>query len=58
MSIDKETKTQLIEEFARHDGDTGSVGDSKTLVQVRDHHRSAALRDWSSADDPCQKLLE
>ncbi len=44
MSLDKETKTKLIEEFARHEGDTGSPEVqiailSSRITQLTDHLR-------------------
>jgi small subunit ribosomal protein S15 len=44
MALDKETKTKLIEEFARHDGDTGSPEVqiailSSRISQLTDHLR-------------------
>jgi small subunit ribosomal protein S15 len=44
MAIDKESKTKLIEEFARHDGDTGSPEVQIALLtsritQLTDHLR-------------------
>lgn len=44
MALDKETKTQLIEEFARHQGDTGSPEVqiailTKRITQLTDHLR-------------------
>ena len=44
MALDKEPKTQLIEEFARHDGDTGSPEVqiailSSRITQLTDHLR-------------------
>jgi small subunit ribosomal protein S15 len=45
MALDKETKTKLIEEFARHQGDTGSPEVqiailSKRITQLTDHLRA------------------
>jgi small subunit ribosomal protein S15 len=44
MAIDKESKTKLMEEFARHDGDTGSPEVQIALLtsritQLTDHLR-------------------
>ena len=44
MALDKETKTQLIEEFARHQDDTGSPEVqiallTKRITQLTDHLR-------------------
>ncbi len=44
MTIDKESKTKLIEEFARHQGDTGSPEVqiailSSRITQLTDHLR-------------------
>ncbi|MBP1694753.1 MAG: rpsO [Chloroflexi bacterium] len=44
MAMDKETKTKLIEEFARHQGDTGSPEVqiailSSRITQLTDHLR-------------------
>jgi small subunit ribosomal protein S15 len=44
MALDKETKTKLIEEFARHTGDTGSPEVqiailTKRISQLTDHLR-------------------
>ncbi|MBP1694466.1 MAG: rpsO [Chloroflexi bacterium] len=44
MAMDKETKTKLIEEFARHQGDTGSPEVqiailSGRITQLTDHLR-------------------
>ena len=48
MSIDKETKTKLMENFARHQGDTGSPEVqiailSSRITQLTDHLRQ---RSW------------
>lgn len=45
MAIDKEAKTKVIEEFARHTGDTGSPEVqiallSKRISQLTDHLRA------------------
>lgn len=45
MSIDKETKTKLMENFARHPGDTGSPEVqiallSNRITQLTDHLRT------------------
>lgn len=44
MALDKETKTKLIQEFSRHDGDTGSPEVqiallSSRITQLTDHLR-------------------
>ncbi len=44
MAMDKESKTKLIEEFARHEGDTGSPEVqiaiiSNRITQLTDHLR-------------------
>jgi small subunit ribosomal protein S15 len=44
MALDKESKTKLIEEFARHEGDTGSPEVqiailSSRITQLTDHLR-------------------
>jgi small subunit ribosomal protein S15 len=44
MALDKETKTKLIEEFARHQGDTGSPEVqiailTSRITQLTDHLR-------------------
>lgn len=44
MALDKETKTKLIQEFSRHDGDTGSPEVqiallSSRISQLTDHLR-------------------
>jgi small subunit ribosomal protein S15 len=44
MALDKETKTKLIHEFSRHDGDTGSPEVqiallSSRITQLTDHLR-------------------
>jgi small subunit ribosomal protein S15 len=44
MALDKESKTKLIEEFARHEGDTGSPEVQIALIsnrisQLTDHLR-------------------
>jgi small subunit ribosomal protein S15 len=45
MSIDKEVKQEAIQEFARHDGDTGSPEVqiailTKRILQLTDHLRT------------------
>jgi len=45
MSLDKETKTKLMENFARHEGDTGSPEVqiailSNRITQLTDHLRT------------------
>ncbi|MCC6956001.1 MAG: 30S ribosomal protein S15 [Anaerolineales bacterium] len=45
MALDKETKTKLIEEFARHQSDTGSPEVqvailTKRITQLTDHLRA------------------
>ena len=45
MSLDKDTKTQLITEFSRHEGDTGSPEVqvailTKRITQLTDHLRA------------------
>ena len=45
MAVDKETKSNLIKEFARHDGDTGSPEVQVALLtgrinQLTDHLRT------------------
>ena len=45
MTLDKETKTKLMEEFARHEGDTGSPEVQIALLtnritQLTDHLRA------------------
>ncbi|MBN1667266.1 MAG: 30S ribosomal protein S15 [Anaerolineales bacterium] len=45
MSIDKEAKQEAIQEFARHDGDTGSPEVqiailTKRILQLTDHLRT------------------
>jgi small subunit ribosomal protein S15 len=45
MALDKETKSKLIEEFARHDGDTGSPEVqiailTSRITQLTDHLRA------------------
>ena len=47
MALDKETKTKLIEEFARHQSDTGSPEVqiailSRRISQLTDHLRANA----------------
>lgn len=44
MAIDKETKSKVMEEFARHDGDTGSPEVqvallTRRITQLTDHLR-------------------
>jgi small subunit ribosomal protein S15 len=52
MSINKETKSKVIEEFARHEGDTGSPEVqiailSSRISQLTDHLRQNANDDSS-----------
>ena len=47
MALDKETKNKLIEEFSRHEGDTGSTRVQIALLSARinsltDHFRQHA----------------
>lgn len=44
MRMDKDTKTSLISEFARHDGDTGSPEVQIALLTSRIHQLTDHLR--------------
>lgn len=56
MSIDKETKTQIISDFHRHDQDTGSPEVqiailTKRILQLTDHLRA------NKHDESCRRGL-
>lgn len=44
MALDKETKTKLIEEFARHQGDTGSPEVQIAILTSRINQLTGHLR--------------
>lgn len=58
MPLDKETKTKVIEEFMRHNGDTGSPEVQIALLTNRINQLTGHLRAFSHDDDSRRGLLK
>jgi small subunit ribosomal protein S15 len=58
MALDKETKSKLIEEFARHDGDTGSPEVQIAILTSRIHQLTDHLRENSHDESSRRGLLK
>lgn len=58
MSLDKETKSQLIEEFARHKGDTGSPEVQIALLTSRINQLTNHLRENTHDESSRRGLLK
>ena len=58
MTMDKETKTKLMEEFARHEGDTGSPEVQIALITNRINYLTDHLRSNSHDESSRRGLLK
>lgn len=58
MALDKETKNKLIEEFSRHDGDTGSPEVQIALLSTRISQLTDHLRANSHDESSRRGLLK
>ena len=58
MTMDKETKTKLMEEFARHEGDTGSPEVQIALITNRITYLTDHLRANSHDESSRRGLLK
>jgi small subunit ribosomal protein S15 len=58
MTLDKETKSQLIEEFARHQGDTGSPEVQIALLTSRINQLTNHLRENTHDESSRRGLLK
>ena len=58
MALDKETKNKLIEEFSRHDGDTGSPEVQIALLTTRIQQLTDHLRINSHDESSRRGLLK
>ena len=56
MPLDKEIKTQLITDFHRHDGDTGSADVQIAILTKRIAHLTEHLR-VNKHDESCRRGL-
>ncbi len=56
MPLDKEIKTQLITDFHRHDGDTGSADVQIAILTKRIAHLTEHLR-ANKHDESCRRGL-
>jgi len=56
MPLDKEIKTQLITDFHRHDGDTGSPDVQIAILTKRIAHLTAHLQ-TNKHDESCRRGL-
>lgn len=58
MALDKETKGKLIQEFSRHDGDTGSPEVQVALLSTRINQLTDHLRANSHDESSRRGLLK
>jgi small subunit ribosomal protein S15 len=58
MTMDKETKSKLIEEFSRHDGDTGSPEVQVAILTSRINQLTGHLRGNSHDESSRRGLLK
>ena len=56
MPLDKDVKTQLISDFHRHDGDTGSADVQIAILTKRITHLTEHLR-TNKHDESCRRGL-
>ncbi len=58
MSMDKEIKASVIEEFSRHEKDTGSPEVQVAILTTRIHHLTDHLRTYKHDESSRRGLLK